>query len=80
MYKKTDLIPRAYFNGKKRFVQWFNSDYGKPLYQVPEVALCDEVFLQQEDDYKNKLKDIEALKVGESCIVEEDTCIITRVK
>lgn len=67
-YHINDGVCRAYSdNGTKRFMQWFN-----PKMDVPEVALCDEEFINNEPDYADK--------VGESCIVEEDICIITRVK
>lgn len=75
-----DGISRAYHpNGKKRFVQWFNTSY-KELKDVPEVALCDEIFIANEPDYAKKQYIIDLLEVGESCIVEENVCIITRVK
>ena len=75
-----DGISRCYsYTGKKRFVQWFNS-CSDGLTNVPEVALCDEVFIANEPDYQDKRYVINLLEVGESCIVEEDICIITRVK
>ena len=74
-----DGICRNYSaDGKKRFVQWFNSN-SKDLENVPEVALCDEVFIANEPDYKDKRYIIDLLEVGESCIVEENVCIIMRV-
>lgn len=79
-YSANDNIPRAYTDGsKKRFVQWFNSQ-SKELYGLPEVALCDEIFIANEPDYKEKRYIIDLLEVGESCVVSEDKCIITRVK
>lgn len=75
-YHINDGISRAYSaHGTKRFMQWFN-----PKMEVPEVALCDEEFINDEPDYENKRDIINKLNVGESCIVEEDICIITRVK
>ena len=75
-----DGICRAYSkNGKKRFVQWFNS-YSDGLENVPEVALCDEIFVANEPDYQDKKYIIDLLEVGESCVVKENVCIITRVK
>lgn len=79
-YSANDNIPRAYTDGsKKRFVQWFNSQ-SKELHNVPEVALCDEIFIANEPSYKDKQYVIDLLEVGESCIVEENMCIIMRVK
>ena len=79
-YSANDNIPRIYTDGsKKRFVQWFNSQ-SKELHGIPEVALCDEIFIADEPDYKDKQYIIDLLEVGESCVVEEDMCIITRVK
>lgn len=74
-YHINDGVSRAYCNGTKRFMQWFN-----PKMEVPEVALCDEEFINAEPDFEDKRDIINKLKVGESCIVEEDICIITRVK
>lgn len=74
------MISRAYTDGsKKRFVQWFNSQK-KELRGIPEVALCDEIFIANEPDYKEKQYIIDLLEVGESCVVSKDECIITRVK
>jgi hypothetical protein len=79
-YWADDNISRAYTDGsKKRFVQWFNSQ-SKELHGVPEVALCDEIFIANNPDYKEKQYIIDLLEVGESCIVENDICIIMRVK
>ena len=79
-YIANDNISRAYTDGsKKRFVQWFNSQ-SKELYGLPEVALCDEIFVANEPDYQDKKYIIDLLEVGESCIVKENVCIITRVK
>lgn len=79
-YTKKDFVSRCYSPGsKKRFMEWFNSDKAV-LHGVPEVALCDEIFLNEEDDFKYKIDELNALNVGESCIVEDDVCIVTRVK
>ena len=75
-YSANDGVCRAYAKGsKKRFMEWFNPQLG-----VPEVSLCDEVFLQNEKDFAEKLHVIELLEVGESCIVEENVCVVTRVQ
>lgn len=75
-----DFISRSYTLGStKRFVQWFNSDL-EQLSGVPEVALCDEVFLHDEPDYADALHKLDLLEVGESCVVTEGECIVTRVK
>lgn len=78
--KPRDFISRSYTLGStKRFVQWFNSDL-EQLFGVPEVALCDEVFLHDEPDYADALYKLDLLEVGESCVVTEGECIVTRVK
>ena len=70
-YKK-DGISRVYAEGgNKRFMQWFNSETTE-LENVPEVALCDEIFLNDEPDFANKIDELNNLKIGESCIVEEN--------
>jgi hypothetical protein len=74
-----DGIHRSYHGGDKRFVQWFNSDT-EDLENVPEVALCDEVFIHDEPDFDKARHRIDLLEVGESCIVEENVCIVVRVK
>lgn len=74
-----DGIHRSYYGGDKRFVQWFNSDT-EDLENVPEVALCDEVFIHDEPYFDKTRHRIDSLDIGESCVVEEDMCIITRVK
>ena len=74
-----DGIQRSYYGGDKRFVQWFNSDT-EELENVPEVALCDEVFIHEEPDFDKARHRIDLLEVGESCVVEENMCIIMRVK
>lgn len=75
----SDGIHRVYLGGDKLFVQWFNSDTDE-FERIPEVALCDELFIKEEPDYSEKLHEIELLEVGEACVVEEDMCIIMRVK
>ena len=75
----TDGISRSYFGGDKRFVQWFNSDT-EEFENVPEAALCDEVFIHDEPDFDKARHRIDLLEVGESCVVEENMCIIMRVK
>jgi hypothetical protein len=78
-YKK-DHVSRCYTQGgKKRFMQWFNSDKHE-MFGIPEVALCDELFLNDEEDFQHKIDEINSLNIGETCIVENDVCIITRVK
>lgn len=80
VYKtKSDGVHRSYYGGTKRFVQWFNSDT-EELESVPEVALCDEVFIHDEPDFDKARHRIDLLEVGESCVVEENMCIIMRVK
>ena len=75
-YHITDNVCRCYTEGStKRFVEWFD-----PILEVPEVALCDEVLINNEPDYVHVKDKINTLKVGESCIVNEGECIITRVK
>lgn len=79
-YIKKDFVSRCYSpGGKKRFMEWFNSDKAI-LDVVPEVALCDEIFLNGEEDFKHKIDELNSLNIGESCIVENDVCIVTRVK
>lgn len=78
-YHKDGICRNYSEEGHKRFVQWFNS-YSEELENVPEVALCDEVFIANEQDYQEKRHVIDLLEVGESCIVEENVCIVTRVK
>lgn len=75
----SDGVHRVYLGGTKRFVQWFNSDT-EELENVPEVALCDEVFIHDEPDFDKARHLIDLLEVGEACVVEEDMCIIMRVK
>lgn len=75
----SDGIHRSYYGGDKRFVQWFNSDT-EELENVPEVALCDEVFIHDDPDFDKARHRIDLLEVGEACVVEEDMCIIMRVK
>ena len=75
-----DFIHRSYADGsEKRFMCWFNSSKDE-LLNVPEVSLCDELFIAGEPDYDAKRHEIDLLTVGESCVVEEDVHIITRVK
>lgn len=76
---RSDGVHRSYYGGTKRFVQWFNSDT-EELENVPEVALCDEVFIHDEPDFDKARHRIDLLEVGESCIVEENMCIVMRVK
>lgn len=72
---KYDGIERLYHkNSKMRFIQWFNMN------NVPELSMVDELFIKNEKDYQNKKDKILSLKVGQSCIVENNVCIITRVK
>ena len=69
-YKK-DGISRVYAEGgKKRFMQWFNSETME-LENVPEVALCDEIFLNDEHDvefsnsvYEQYLQNITEIEKG----------------
>ena len=75
----SDGIHRSYQGGDKRFVQWFNSDT-EELDNVPEVALCDEVSIHDEPYFDKVGHRIDLLEVGESCIVDEDMCIVVRVK
>lgn len=75
-----DFIHRSYEDGsEKRFMCWFNTNK-EELLNVPEVSLCDELFIAGEPDYDAKRHEIDLLDVGESCVVEEDVHIITRVK
>lgn len=76
-YHIPDNVCRCYTEGStKRFVEWFD-----PILEVPEVALCDEVLINNEPDYAHAKDKINNLKVGESCIVDESGCVIvTRVK
>lgn len=71
-----DSISRAYApHSKKRFVEWFDTKLG-----VAECALCDEVFLHDTPDFAHVIDKLDALDVGEACVVLEDACIIMRVK
>ena len=71
-----EYLVRTYSpHSKKRFVEWFDTKLG-----VAECALCDEVFLHDTPDFVHVIDKLDALDVGQACVVLEDACIIMRVK
>lgn len=76
---RSDDVHMSYYGGAKRFVLWFNSDT-KDFANVPEVTLCDEVFIRDKPDFAKDRHRIDLLDVGESCIVKENMYIIMRVQ
>lgn len=76
---RRDFICRAYHEGTKKFVEWFNPE-SEEYCDVPEVRLCDENFVRNDPDYAPDFEKINSLEVGESMILDNGNAIIMRVK